>query len=283
MKRHLTCVFTGTQGVSECFPHESPELPNKRRHLDATQPDSQLSMPEHTRSDPAMDVDSSAAQAQVLTQAGGVLHQVGEITPPWEGQKAGSQLPKLRMQDTELPNRTSSSVSFLASYDTSHRKLTDNDTDSRSRHSTVSGPDEEAEVYSMNRMLKDPAGRSRMLFVCPRGVLSKGTRGVRCNLDHVANRVVHMLVYVGESATLSYLQLIRRCVQLAAGTSPFTDDPASHQLLEVRVALPPDTRLPHHLLPPSETGRVLADAFFSNVSVALHSLVVVQDSALRLT
>ncbi|RKU40062.1 hypothetical protein DL546_000525 [Coniochaeta pulveracea] len=206
-------------------------MPNKRRHVDATPPESQLALPEHTLAGPPMDIGSSAVQSQILTQTGGALHQVGEITPPWEDQKAESQLPKLRMQDTELPNGTNSSVSFLSPYDSTHRKLTDNDMDIRSRHSTVSGPDEEAEVYSMNRMLKDPAGRS---------------------------------LYVGESATLSYLQLIRRCVQLAAGTSPFTDDPASHQLLEVRVALPPDTRLPHHLLPPSETGRVLADAFFTN-------------------
>lgn len=37
--------------------------------------------------------------------------------------------------------------------------------------------------------------------------------------------------------------------------------------MEVNVSLPPDTRPPHLLLPPNpHTGRILAEAFFVNVS-----------------
>jgi hypothetical protein len=75
-----------------------------------------------------------------------------------------------------------------------------------------------------------------------------------------------MSVYLGDSATLSYLQLIRIRVEHAAGKSPFTEDPSRHQLLEVAVTLPPDARSPHFRLPPDPQGRVLADAFFTNVS-----------------
>ena len=75
-------------------------------------------------------------------------------------------------------------------------------------------------------------------------------------------------VYLGDSATLSYLQLIRNCVELAAGESPFTHDPSRYQLMEVNVSLPLDIRPPHLLLPPDPaTGRVLAETFFINVSI----------------
>jgi hypothetical protein len=59
-----------------------------------------------------------------------------------------------------------------------------------SRGTTVnSGPDEEAVIYSQSRMLQDPTGR---------------------------------VLYIGDSATLSFLQLLRMMVETVAGASPFT-------------------------------------------------------------
>ena len=91
------------------------------------------------------------------------LHLTGEITPPWEDQQSQAQVPLPRAQQLGRSSISTprQSLPFLSVYD-EHRK-SENDTESRSRHSTISGPDEEADVFKMNRMLKDSAGRLRML------------------------------------------------------------------------------------------------------------------------
>ncbi|KAF2680296.1 hypothetical protein K458DRAFT_345312 [Lentithecium fluviatile CBS 122367] len=100
-----------------------------------------------------------------------------------------------------------------------------------SRGSTVlSGQDEEAVVYTQTRMLQDPTGR---------------------------------LLYVGDSATLSFLQLLRLMVENASGSSPFTNDPRRHKIVEGQLSLPPGARHTH-ILPDQRTARVLVDAFFIN-------------------
>lgn len=99
-----------------------------------------------------------------------------------------------------------------------------------SRDTTQSGPEEEAVVYMHPRMLQDPTGR---------------------------------LLYVGDSASLSFLQLIRMMVESVAGPSPFTTDPHRHKLVESQFSLAPDTRLTH-LLPDKDTAKTLVDAFFVN-------------------
>ncbi|KAF2476918.1 uncharacterized protein BDR25DRAFT_339021 [Lindgomyces ingoldianus] len=100
-----------------------------------------------------------------------------------------------------------------------------------SRETTVqSGQDEEAVVYTQSRMLQDPTGR---------------------------------LLYVGDSATLSFLQLLRMMVENVAGTSPFTNDPRRHKIVEGQFSLPAGARHTH-LLPDKRTARVLVDAFFIN-------------------
>jgi hypothetical protein len=71
------------------------------------------------------------------------------------------------------------------------------------------------------------------------------------------------LVYVGDSATLSFLQLLRMMVENVAGTSPFTNDPSRHKIVEGQFSLPPGSRYTH-LLPDQITARVLVDAFFIN-------------------
>lgn len=100
-----------------------------------------------------------------------------------------------------------------------------------SRGTTVqSGQDEEAVVYTQSRMLQDPTGR---------------------------------LLYVGDSATLSFLQLLRMMVENVAGSSPFTNDPRRHKIVEGQFSLRPGSRHTH-LLPDQGTARVLVDAFFIN-------------------
>jgi hypothetical protein len=71
--------------------------------------------------------------------------------------------------------------------------------------------------------------------------------------------------YLGDSATLSYLQIIRKDVESIAGPSPFTTDPQQHQIVENITVLPQNIRN-IHLLPEKATAILLVDAFFTNVS-----------------
>lgn len=71
--------------------------------------------------------------------------------------------------------------------------------------------------------------------------------------------------YVGDSATLSYLQIIRKDVESIAGPSPFTADPHQHQIVESTACLPQNIRNAH-LLPERKTAVILVDSFFINVS-----------------
>ncbi|KAI1106286.1 fungal-specific transcription factor domain-containing protein [Jackrogersella minutella] len=106
------------------------------------------------------------------------------------------------------------------------------DFDSRSRISNQSGAADEAELVSLPRMLMDTTGR---------------------------------LLYVGESASLSYLQLIRMIVESVSGTSDFTLDPQRHNILENTIQLPHDTK-PTGVLPDKKTADILVDSFFINTS-----------------
>jgi hypothetical protein len=76
-----------------------------------------------------------------------------------------------------------------------------------------------------------------------------------------------MPVYVGDSATLSFLQLIRMMVESVAGQSRFTTDPRRHKIMESQFSLASNTR--HSLLIPHKiTAKILADSFFTNVSLS---------------
>ncbi|CAO2653218.1 Nn.00g026290.m01.CDS01 [Neocucurbitaria sp. VM-36] len=100
-----------------------------------------------------------------------------------------------------------------------------------SRGTTIlSGPEEEAVIYSQSRMLQDPTGR---------------------------------VLYIGDSATLSFLQLLRMMVETVAGSSPFTTDPRRHKIVEGQYSLPSGYRHTH-ILPDVQTARVLVEAFFIN-------------------
>ncbi|KIW06214.1 hypothetical protein, variant [Verruconis gallopava] len=98
------------------------------------------------------------------------------------------------------------------------------------------GADEEAVVYSQTRMLQDPTGR---------------------------------LLYVGDSATLSFLQLIRMMVETVCGPSPFTTDPRRHKIMESQFSLPSNARN-SLLIPHKTTALYLVDAFFINTHGLVH-------------
>lgn len=73
-------------------------------------------------------------------------------------------------------------------------------------------------------------------------------------------------MYLGDSATLSYLQFIRMIVESVDGPSQFTMDPSRHRLMELTTSLPPDTRT-SLLLPDRRTADVLIRSYLTNVSL----------------
>ncbi|KAH8692881.1 fungal-specific transcription factor domain-containing protein [Talaromyces proteolyticus] len=95
---------------------------------------------------------------------------------------------------------------------------------------------DEAELQGMSRMLND--GKGRML-------------------------------YIGDSAPLSYLQTIRQLVSSVMGTSALTVDPHRHTILEASVQTPP-TYQHTYTLPDREAGLFLVESFFVNTKGMLH-------------
>jgi hypothetical protein len=71
-------------------------------------------------------------------------------------------------------------------------------------------------------------------------------------------------VYVGDSATLSYLQLIRMLVENVAGQSNFTVDPNRHKIMEA-IIYPPPSNTPSGVLPDRKTVDVLVESYYLNV------------------
>ncbi|KAL7950432.1 fungal-specific transcription factor domain-containing protein [Trichoderma barbatum] len=103
------------------------------------------------------------------------------------------------------------------------------------RQSTASESDEEAEVIGQIRMLQDPMKR---------------------------------LLYIGDSSTLSYLQLIRMIVFNTTGESAFTDDPNRHHILEPVTANPPNSMIPY-MLPNRDVSNFLAQSYFVNTNAMI--------------
>ncbi|KAH7328545.1 fungal-specific transcription factor domain-containing protein [Stachybotrys elegans] len=104
------------------------------------------------------------------------------------------------------------------------------------RQPARSEPDDEAIVDWQTRMLQDPYGR---------------------------------LLYVGESAALAYLQLIRMIVAVSDGSSDFTNDPNRHMIME---ALVPPTENVLYLLPDRDTAIILVESYFVNTGGILQVL-----------
>lgn len=112
---------------------------------------------------------------------------------------------------------------------------------------SMSGQEEEAVVYNSSRMLQDPRGR---LCNSP-------------NLSYFQYMTNILQVYLGDAATLSFLQLVRMIVEWNSGPTPFTSDPRRHRITENTSSLPKNTRA-IQLLPPKETSLVLLHAFFDH-------------------
>ncbi|KAJ9202526.1 transcriptional regulator family: Fungal Specific TF [Paecilomyces variotii] len=113
-----------------------------------------------------------------------------------------------------------------------------NEMDSSRQPAGQSGSSEtdEAEMQEASRMLND--GKGRML-------------------------------YIGDSAPLSYLQTIRQLVGTVVGSSAFTIDPQRHKILEASVSIPP----PHQhtcTLPDREVAFFLVESFFANTKGIMH-------------
>ncbi|ROT40377.1 hypothetical protein SODALDRAFT_321744 [Sodiomyces alkalinus F11] len=96
--------------------------------------------------------------------------------------------------------------------------------------SSATAPDDETSLLQSTRMLQDPTGR---------------------------------LLYVGDSASLAYLQLIRIIVETRTGPNDFTLDPSRHKIMEVTTSVPPHIKLPH-MLPDREAADILVESFFKN-------------------
>ena len=79
-----------------------------------------------------------------------------------------------------------------------------------------------------------------------------------------------MVVYVGDSATLSFLQLIRMIVEAWTGPSSFTLDPDRHKIMEAKSSFTQVLQSPQ-LLPDKTTAEVLARAYFTNVSFTVQN------------
>ncbi|KAI1812148.1 hypothetical protein GGS20DRAFT_587803 [Poronia punctata] len=109
---------------------------------------------------------------------------------------------------------------------------TDSDFDSHSRLSNTSVAADESEGYPFKRMLQDSTGR---------------------------------LLYIGDSASLSFLQWIRMIVENVSGPSDFTQDPRRHMIMENTVSLPHDLR-PTGVLPDQRTANILINSFFTNTA-----------------
>jgi hypothetical protein len=207
--------------------HGPPEIsgsPTKRRHID-TSP-----KPNHGIDDA---VASTPAQGLVET------HQLG-------GDSQGSKPDDVPQIKPEFgPAKLSAEAHLYHQRHSSEHEL-----ELHSRNSTISGPDEETVLYSTTRMLQDQTGRlckSRETGVC-----------------HISALTRSLAVYLGDSATLSYLHLFRYIVETISGPSLFTNDPRKERIVENVVALPPHVRPP--CIPPEQrTAEVLVQSFFTNV------------------
>ena len=89
----------------------------------------------------------------------------------------------------------------------------------------------EAENHTMSRMVLDPTGRQ---------------------------------IYLGDAATVTFLQIIRQMVERIVGECPLTQDPKRNELTEVHLKLPAGVHLTHQL-PQKQTALILVDACFTHV------------------
>ncbi|ERT00799.1 hypothetical protein HMPREF1624_02032 [Sporothrix schenckii ATCC 58251] len=117
----------------------------------------------------------------------------------------------------------------------SRRPSADGGLEEHTRASSSSGHEEEAILLQTTRMLQDQKGR---------------------------------LLYIGDSATLSFLHLFRLMVESISGQSNFTLDPRKESIVENVVSLPPYVR-PPCMLPDRHTADLLVESFFVNTGAII--------------
>ncbi|KAB5576486.1 putative fungal-specific transcription factor [Coniochaeta sp. 2T2.1] len=99
---------------------------------------------------------------------------------------------------------------------------------------------------------------------------SRGSEEERLNeQSRLLNDGKGRLLYLGDSASLSFLDTIRRLVENTLGPSDFTKDPHRHKLVEGSITV---VKKPTHVLPDREAAEFLIDSFFSNTVGILYVL-----------
>ncbi|KAI9891116.1 MAG: hypothetical protein M1814_003315 [Vezdaea aestivalis] len=143
---------------------------------------------------------------------------------------------------------------------------------------TAGGPSQSAHVQfatpavKMENMSKQEDGEDGK-----EGAMSHGTTASMGDEEAVLFEAAPMvpdstgrMVYIGESATLSFLQLLRLLVENLAGESAFTRDPRRHHIIESSFGLP--LGLKHtHVLPDRVTADVLVESYFTNTQGLVHA------------
>ena len=71
-------------------------------------------------------------------------------------------------------------------------------------------------------------------------------------------------IYVGDAATITFLQIIRQIVESNVGVCALTQDPKRNEMIEVHLKLPADVHLTYQL-PQKQTALILVDAYFTHV------------------
>ncbi|OIW22880.1 putative fungal-specific transcription factor [Coniochaeta ligniaria NRRL 30616] len=104
----------------------------------------------------------------------------------------------------------------------------------------------------------------------PKATSRGSSEGERLNeQSRLLNDGKGRLLYLGDSASLSFLDTIRRLVENTLGPSDFTTDPHRHKLVEGSITV---AKKPTHVLPDREAAEFLIDSFFSNTIGILYVL-----------
>lgn len=92
--------------------------------------------------------------------------------------------------------------------------------------------------------------------------------------------LIYELVFIGGSATLSFLSCVRMIVEGEDGCSEFTNDPNRHNLMET-VCPSPDGTEPAHMLPDREIVEILVQSYFTHVWSIPVNTIILTDYLLR--
>ena len=120
-------------------------------------------------------------------------------------------------------------------------------------HPKDSSTEDEMPIESKGRLLQD--GEGRFCEINP--AFNPDAPRPRTFPTHA------LLVYLGDSATLSFLRSIRRLVKTQLGPSPFTMDASRHSILDLTMSRL-GTVQHSYTLPDQETSQCLIDSFFAN-------------------